>query len=54
MALACSHSYIPSLTSKTMVDTLLMNQSNFTQTFGADIASTAATEAALNAIYAIS
>ena len=54
MALACSHSYIPSLTSKTMVDILLMNQSNFTQTFGPGIASTAATEAALNAIYEIS
>lgn len=51
MALACSHSYIPSLTSKTMVGTLRRNQSNFTQTFGPDISSTAATEAALELIH---
>lgn len=51
MALACSHSYIPSLTSESMVDTLRRNQSNFTMTFGPDISSTAATEAALNSIY---
>lgn len=50
MALACSHSYIPSLTSKTMVDTLRSHQSNFTQTFGPGISSTAATEVALNLI----
>ena len=51
MALACSHSYIPTLTSESMVDTLRKNKSDFTLTFGADIHSTAATEAALNSIY---
>ena len=50
MAKACSHSYIPSLTSKTMVDTLMRHGSNFTQTFSDDICSTAATEVALNKI----
>jgi hypothetical protein len=51
MALACSHSYIPSLSSESMVDTLRRNQSNFTQTFGPDISSVAATEVALDLIY---
>ena len=51
MALACSHSYIPSLTSKTMIETLSKNQSNFTQTFGPNVSPTVATEVALNAIY---
>ena len=51
MAKACSHSYIPSLTSETMVDTLTRFGSNFTQTFGDDVSSTAATEVALNKIY---
>lgn len=50
MALACSYSYIPTLTSKTMVDTLKRKQSNFTLTFGPDVRSTAATEAALELI----
>jgi len=53
MALACSHSYIPSLSSESMVDTLRKNQSKFTQTFGPDISSTAATEVALNLIYSM-
>ena len=51
MAKACSHSFIPSLTSKTMVDTLIRFGSNFTQTFSDDVCSTAATEVALNKIY---
>ena len=51
MAKACSHSYIPSLTSKTMVDTLMRFGSNFTQTFGEDVSSTAATEVAMSKIY---
>ena len=51
MAKACSHSYIPSLTSKTMVDTLMRFGSNFTQAFSEDVSSTAATEVALNKIY---
>lgn len=53
MALVCSHSYIPSLTSQTMIDTLSKNQSNFTQTFGADVSSTEAIEAALRTIYKV-
>lgn len=51
MALACSHSYIPSLTSESMLDTLRQHQSNFTQTFGPGISPTTATEVALQAIY---
>lgn len=51
MALAASHSYIPSLTSKTLMETLSKNQSNFTKTFGPNVSSTVATEIALNAIY---
>ena len=51
MAKACSHSFIPSLTSRTMVDTLIRFGSNFTQTFGDDVSFTAATEVALNKIY---
>lgn len=51
MALACSHTYIPSLTSKSMLGTLRRNQSDFTLTFGPGVSSTAATEAALNSIF---
>lgn len=51
MALACSHSYIPSLSSTTMIETLEQNKSKFTKTFGPDIVSTDATDVALDLIY---
>lgn len=52
MALACAHTYIPALTSDSMVETMRRHPSTFTQTFQQDvITSTLATEAALQLIY---
>ena len=52
MALACSHAYIPALTSDTIEDTIRKNPTKFTQTFQQDVVtSTLATDAALQLIY---
>jgi len=52
MALACSHAYVPALTSGTMEETIRKNPTQFTQTFKqGSITSTLATDAALQLIY---
>lgn len=51
MALACSHSFVPTLTSQSMVDNLRRHDSNFTLTYGPGVSSTDATEAALISIH---
>jgi len=50
MALACSHAYIPGLSSRTMDETIQANPAKFTKTFTDNVKETAATEAALQLI----
>jgi hypothetical protein len=48
MALGCSHAYIPSISSKSLAETIEADSSfHFTQTCGDGVKETAATEAAL-------
>ena len=52
MALACTHAYIPALTSESMEETIRRNPTKFTQTCQqGTITSTFATDAALQLIY---
>jgi hypothetical protein len=50
MALACSHAYIPSLSSESMSDAIKANPTKFTTLFGIDVKETSATESALDLI----
>ena len=50
MALACSHAFIPALSSGSMKQIIEKNPTRFTTTFGPSISGTAATEAALDLV----
>ena len=50
MALACSHAYIPALSSKSMKEIIDENPTRFTTLFGPGIKDTDATESALDLI----
>jgi hypothetical protein len=51
MALACSHAYIPALSSKSMEETIQQYPNKFTKTFEPGLEPTSATESALQLIY---